>query len=189
MVLKKLNQFLYLKILINNEEILNSNLKSFYKSKRLIANRGYLETVTIHLWMVMKLILLIIILLLKLKILSVADLNTMRPSTFPNLLSAINPNISRFYMSGKLFEVGPNFHGINDDDQKMVATGIQYGLSNTSSWNNEKRNADVYDIKSDVFYILEQLNVPVENLQHEILQNKIYHPGKSAQLDWEKYYC
>ena len=28
------------------EDILNSNLKSFYKSKRLIANRGYLETVT-----------------------------------------------------------------------------------------------------------------------------------------------
>ena len=55
------------------------------------------------------------------------DLNTMRPSTFPNLLSTINSNVSRLYMSGKLFEVGPNFHNINDDGQEMVASGIQYG--------------------------------------------------------------
>ena len=45
------------------------------------------------------------------------DLNAMRPSTFPNLLSAINSNISRLYTSGKLFEVGPNFQGINDNEQ------------------------------------------------------------------------
>ena len=76
----------------------------------------------------------------------------MRPSTIPNLLESINANISRLYMSGKLFEVGPNFYGINDEDQKMVATGIQYGLSHSSSWINETRTVDVYDVKSDVFY-------------------------------------
>ena len=42
----------------------------------------------------------------------------MRPSTFPNLLSVINSNVSRLYMNGKLFEVGPNFHNINDHGQK-----------------------------------------------------------------------
>ena len=31
-------------------------------------------------------------------------------------------------------------------------------------------------------YVLEQLNVPIENLQHELFDTKIYHPGKSAQL-------
>jgi phenylalanyl-tRNA synthetase beta chain len=106
----------------------------------------------------------------------------MRPSTFPNLLTAINFNVSKLYTSGKLFEVGPNFHGLNDEDQIMVASGIHYGLSNTLSWNNEKRLVDIYDVKSDVFYVLDQLNVPVFNLQYEVLQNKIYHPGKSAQL-------
>ena len=165
-----------------NEEILNPVLKSFYKSKRLIANRGYLETVTYSFMDGDEADFITNNSSIKIKNPISTDLNTMRPSTFPNLLSTINPNVSRLYMSGKLFEVGPNFHNINDDGQEMVASGIQYGLSNTLSWNNEKRFADVYDVKSDVFYVLEQLNVPVENLQHEILQNKIYHPGKSAQL-------
>ena len=121
------------------DEILNSNLKSFYKSKRLIANRGYLETVT---WSFMdkdeaKFINSNFSVNIRNPISS--DLSTMRPSTFPNLLAVINHNLSRFYTSGKMFEVGPNFHGTNEEDQKMVATAIQYGLSNTSSWINEKR--------------------------------------------------
>ena len=38
-----------------------------------------------------------------------SDLNTMRPSTIPNLLEAINQNKARMYTSAKIFEVGPNF--------------------------------------------------------------------------------
>ena len=166
----------------NNEEILSPNLKSFYKSKRLIANRGYLETVTYSFMESDFADFISNNSSVKIKNPISADLSAMRPSIYPNLLSAINPNISRLYMNGKLFEVGPNFHNVNDDGQKMVATGIQYGLFNSLSWNSETRVADVYDIKSDVFYILEQLNVPVDSLQHETLQNKIYHPGKSSQL-------
>ena len=165
-----------------NSEFLSPDVKSFYKSKRLIANRGYFETVT---WSFMDMEEANFINNnSSIKILNPisADLNVMRPSTFPNLLSSINPNISRLYISGKLFEVGPNFHGINEEDQEMVATGIQYGSSNSSSWSNEKRFADVYDVKSDVFYVLEQLKVPVESLLHEKFKNDIYHPGKSAQL-------
>ena len=165
-----------------NEEVLSTSLKSFYKSKRLIANRGYLETVTYSFMDGVEADFISNESSIKIKNPISSELNAMRPSTFPNLLSAININISRLYNSGKLFEVGPNFQDINEDGQNMVATGIQYGLSNTLSWNNETRFADVYDIKSDVYYVLEQLNVPVDNLQHELLQSNIYHPGKSALL-------
>ena len=170
------------KIINKNEEILSPNLKSFYKSKRLIANRGYLETVTYSFMDGDEADFLTNNSSIRITNPISSDLNAMRPSTFPNLLSAININISRHYTNGKLFEVGPNFFGVNDNDQIMVASGIQYGLSINPSWNNETRITDVYDVKSDVFYVLEQLNVPVEKLQHETLQNKIYHPGKSAQL-------
>jgi len=170
------------KIINKNEEILSPNLKSFYKSKRLIANRGYLETVTYSFMDGDEVDFLTNNSSIRITNPISSDLNAMRPSTFPNLLSAININISRHYTNGKLFEVGPNFFGVNDNDQIMVASGIQYGLSINPSWNNETRITDVYDVKSDVFYVLEQLNIPVEKLQHETLQNKIYHPGKSAQL-------
>ncbi len=166
----------------NNDQILSPNLKSFYKSKRLIANRGYLETVTYSFMDGDQADFITNNLSIKIKNPISNDLNAMRPSTFPNLLNTINSNISKFYTSGKLFEVGPNFHNIDDDGQSMVASGIQYGKINSSSWHNISRPSDVYDVKSDVFYVLDQLNVPVDSLQHEILINKIYHPGKSAQL-------
>ena len=165
-----------------NEEILTSNLKSFYKSKRLIANRGYFETVT---WSFMG----------KDDADYINDnssiniqnpisteLSTMRPSSFPNLLSSINLNISRLYVNGKLFEVGPNFKGTNEEDQAMVATGIHYGSPSYFSWTDQTRTVDIYDVKSDLFYVLEQLNVPTENLQYVTCDNKVYHPGKSSQL-------
>tara|TARA_Y100001970_G_scaffold265424_1_gene352983 strand:- start:2449 stop:4851 length:2403 start_codon:yes stop_codon:yes gene_type:complete len=165
-----------------NGEVLTPKLKSFYKSKRLIANRGYLETVT---WSFMDKDEANYInnsSSLEIQNPISSDLSVMRPSSFPNLLSSINANISRLYVNGKLFEVGPNFKGVNEEDQIMVASGIHYGSSSIPSWIEQSRSVDVYDIKSDVFYVLENLNVPVENLQHQALDNNIYHPGKSSQL-------
>ena len=165
-----------------DEKILSPALKRLYKSKRLIANRGYLETITYSFMDGEQADFITNNKSIRIKNPISSDLNTMRPSTFPNLLSTINPNISRLYTRGKLFEVGPNFFNSNDDGQKMVATGIQFGLSKVLNWNNKTKFSDVYDIKGDVFYILDQLNVPIENLQHLSLESKLYHPGKSAQL-------
>ena len=64
----------------------------------------------------------------------------------------------------------------------MVATGIQYGPKYADNWNDEKRLSDVFDVKSDVYFALNQLNVPVENLVYEKINNNFFHPGKSAQL-------
>ena len=68
-----------------NEEILNSSLKSFYKSKRLIANRGYLETVTYSFMDGDEADFISNNSSIKIKNPISADLSTMRPSTFPNL--------------------------------------------------------------------------------------------------------
>ena len=95
----------------------------FYKSKRLIANRGYLETVTYSFMDSIQADFITNNNSIKIKNPISKDLNAMRPSTFPNLLTSINSNVSRNYLSGKLFEVGPNFYGVNDNEQIMVATG------------------------------------------------------------------
>ena len=161
---------------------LNENLKSFYKSKRIIASRGYLETVT---WS-----------FISSELASIEnktdnvkiqnpisnDLDTMRPSIFPNLLSSINSNISRMYDYGKLFEVGPQFSGNKEDDQQMMATGIHYGLANINNWQDKKRNLDVFDMKSDVYFILDQLNIPTANILYEETSSAFFHPGKSTKL-------
>ena len=163
-------------------EILNDELKAFYKSKRIIASRGYLETIT---WSFLSSNLTILgdnkeDIQIKNPISS--DLDTMRSSILPNLLNSINNNISRLFNNGKLFEVGPQFQFNRENQQEMIAAGIQYGLKFNENWNDEKRHADVFDVKSDVYFALEQLNIPINNLSYEETNTNYFHPGKSAQL-------
>jgi len=162
--------------------ILSENLLPFYKTKRLIANRGYLETVS---WSFMSLEHVNFLKdnqLIKIKNPISSDLNIMRPSIFPNLLNSINFNIAKLFDNGKMFEVGPIFIHDKNENQSMIASGINYGSKISSTWDQEKRLFDVYDVKSDIFYVLEQLNAPIDKLVHESCNSEFYHLGKSAQL-------
>ncbi len=173
-----------LKKITNQEEkkqILNTKTKTFYKSKKTMVLNGYSEVVT---WSFMdennaKIISDEII---TLKNPISTELNTMRPSTLPNLLEAINQNKSRMYLRAKIFEVGPNFSKSLPDQQENVATAIAYGSSDEQNWLSNKKNIDVFSIKADLFSILADLNVPIDNLLYEKLEGKIYHPGKSSSL-------
>ena len=73
----------------NKRNILNPELKSFYKIKRVIANQGYLEAVT---WSFMdeKSAKLVSPDIIEIKNPISSDLSVMRPSNIPNLLNAIN---------------------------------------------------------------------------------------------------
>ena len=116
-----------------------------------------------------------------------SDLSVMRPSTYPNLLQAINANKARMYFRGKVFEVGPNFNNQIENKQVNVATAIIYGLAEEDNWSLVKREFDVYDIKNDLFLILSELNVPIDNLNYSKIFDNVYHPGKSSALRLGKY--
>ena len=161
--------------------VLDSNLKSFYKIRRLLANNGYLEAVT-YSFMDEKKAKIITKDLISIQNPISADLNVMRPSNFPNLLESVNLNKSKMYFSGKLFEVGPIFDNSYNNKQQNIATSIAFGLSDENNWLSNKKNVDVFEAKKDLFSILIDLNVPVENLQYEAINNNVYHPGKSSSL-------
>ena len=40
----------------------------------------------------------------------------------------------------------------------------------------------IKNIKSDLYFVLDQLNVPIDNLVHEDINSNYFHPGKSAKL-------
>ena len=176
------------KILLTNvtdhnskKPVLNSELKSFYKLKRAIANSGYLEAVT---WSFMdeKIAKLISPNVIKILNPISADLDVMRPSNIPNLLVAVNQNKSKVISSGKIFEVGPIFDETLENKQANVATGIAYGNISGSNWNSPKNDFDVFDIKFDLMRILNSLNVPTDNLSYDSISNNVFHPGKSSSL-------
>ena len=173
-----------LKKITSNEEkiqILTSSIKTYHKSKKIIAEEGYSEVVT---WSFMDgnkaKVLFNDLISLQNPISS--DLNTMRPSTFPNLLEAINQNKSRMYTRAKIFEVGPNFSKFFNNYQENIASAITYGSVDEENWLSNKKSSDVYTVKADLFSILTSLNVPTQNLLYDKNDGNIYHPGKSSSL-------
>jgi len=161
--------------------ILSPELKSFYKIKRVIANKGYLEAVT---WSFMdqKIAKLISDNIIIIKNPISADLDVMRPSNIPNLLTAVNLNKSKMINHSKIFEVGPIFDETLEDKQINVATAIGYGNVSGQNWNSKNKDFDVFDIKSDLMTILKSLNTPIDSLNYEAIDNRVFHPGKSSSL-------
>ena len=86
------------------------------------------------------------------------------------------------YFSGKIFEVGPNFSNLFENKQQNVATAIAYGLIDEDNWLSSKKTVDVYNVKADIFLILKELNIPIDNLIYEKVSNNIFHPGKSSSI-------
>jgi len=84
--------------------------------------------------------------------------------------------------SGKIFEVGPIFDDTLEYKQVNVATAIGYGNIVGNNWNSKEKDFDVFDIKSDLMQILNSLNAPIDNLNYETINNKVFHPGKSSSL-------
>ena len=165
----------------NKTQILNSLIKTYYKAKKIIAAEGYSEVVT---WSFMdgNKAKLLFNDLISLQNPISSDLNTMRPSTIPNLLEAINQNKARMYTRAKIFEVGPNFSKSLNNYQENVASAITYGSIDEETWLSNNNNSDVYSAKADLFGALTNLNVPTDNLFYDRNEDNIYHPGKSSSL-------
>ena len=165
----------------DKKQILNSLIKTYYKAKKIIAAEGYSEVVT---WSFMdgNKAKLLFNDLISLQNPISSDLNTMRPSTIPNLLEAINQNKARMYTRAKIFEVGPNFSKSLNNYQENVASAITYGSIDEEIWLSNNNNSDVYSAKADLFGALNNLNVPTDNLFYDRNEDNIYHPGKSSSL-------
>tara|TARA_Y100000590_G_scaffold22603_1_gene26052 strand:+ start:1459 stop:3861 length:2403 start_codon:yes stop_codon:yes gene_type:complete len=162
---------------------INSDQFANYKSKRIIASRGYSEVIT---WSFMSSKIANYFNyynnIVKIDNPISSDLDVMRPSIIPNLLDSVTKNQSKLFHNAGIFEVGPQYKNVDLEGQHMMVTGIKYGNINQSNWNNEERVVDVFDIKADLNYFLTSLGILIDNLQLEYQAPNWYHPGKSATL-------
>lgn len=111
-----------------------------------------------------------------------ADLDEMRPSLLPNLLSAVKNNIACGYANVALFEVGPEFYGRKPGEQHLVAAGVRTGQTAKKHWTGEARAYDVFDAKADALAAIAAANGPWENAQITTDAPAYYHPGRSGVL-------
>ena len=111
-----------------------------------------------------------------------ADLDVMRPSILPGLLTAAARNVDRGQTDPALFEVGPQYRDTDPEGQQLVAAGVRLGRMVPAQWASEARDVDAIDAKADVMAGLAAVGAPVDKLQTTPDAPGWYHPGRSASL-------
>jgi phenylalanyl-tRNA synthetase beta chain len=110
-----------------------------------------------------------------------AELDCMRPSVLPGLIEAAGRNARKGFPDAALFEVGPIFLGDQPGDQRLAVTAILAPHA-PRSWAG-KSGDDLFQLKSDLLALLEELGAPVASLQTaQGSANAWWHPGRSARL-------
>jgi phenylalanyl-tRNA synthetase beta chain len=110
-----------------------------------------------------------------------ADLDCMRPSILPNLIEAAARNARRGFADAALFEIGPFYLG-DEPRQQMTSITMLVAPHAARRWDQAKADP-LFDLKADLFALLEVLEAPVGSLQ--VTQGKAsswWHPGRSGAV-------
>lgn len=112
----------------------------------------------------------------------VKEMDEMRPSILPNLLTAVKNNIARGYGNLALFEVGPVFDGRHPTEQHISASGVRAGQTAKKDWAHSARAYDLFDAKADALAAIAAANGPIDNPQITTDAPSYYHPGRSGTI-------
>jgi len=111
-----------------------------------------------------------------------ADLDAMRPSILPGLVSAARRNADRGFPDVALFELGPLYRDDTTSGQALVAAGLRAGHTGPKHWHEKGREVDLYDVKSDALAALAAMGAPVEGVHVSADPPGWYHPGRAGTL-------
>ncbi len=112
-----------------------------------------------------------------------ADLDTMRPSILPNLISAAQKNADRGYPDAALFEISKCYRTTEAGGEVVVASGLRSGMGVPRHWSGPTRKADGMDAKADALCVLEACGLNPASAQISTADiPDWYHPGRSGVL-------
>jgi phenylalanyl-tRNA synthetase beta chain len=111
-----------------------------------------------------------------------ADLDVMRPSLLPNLLSAARRNGDRGYGDTALFEIGPRYRDDTPEGQDLVAAGLRSGRTGPKRWDDPGRPVDVFMAKADALAALAAAGLSLDTIQVSADPPAWYHPGRAGTL-------
>jgi phenylalanyl-tRNA synthetase beta chain len=111
-----------------------------------------------------------------------SELSVMRQSIIPNLVSAAQQNYARSISNFSLFEASNIYRATDNLRQSVCIAGIRVGESNPKSVYKDSRAFDFYDVKADVFTLIELYGLDPNKLMISADAPSYYHPGKSCSL-------
>jgi phenylalanyl-tRNA synthetase beta chain len=108
-----------------------------------------------------------------------SHLSVMRSSLIGSLVNCVAFNVSRQQARVRVFEIARCFTGAAEGvaAQPMRVGGIAYGSAAPEQWGMARRDADFYDVKSDVEALL-----GMHRGQFEAAAHPAFHPGRSARI-------
>ncbi len=115
-----------------------------------------------------------------------SELDAMRPSLLPGLITALGRNADRGFADTALFEVGPQYSGDGPSDQTACASGVRGGAvggaGSARHWSGDAAQASAFDVKADVLAVLAACGISVGNVQIARADRPWYHPGRSGAV-------
>lgn len=110
------------------------------------------------------------------------DMNVMRNSLWPGLVTAAKYNQSRQIERVRLFEIGRCFiHQKRKWQQITKIAGLIVGNASNLQWGKKKRPVDFYDMKGDLSTLL-SLTHAEKDFDFIRTEHPALHPGRSAAL-------
>jgi phenylalanyl-tRNA synthetase beta chain len=110
-----------------------------------------------------------------------SDLDALRPSLLPSLLSAAQRNQARGFNELMLFEIGAQFESGMPGAQQTVAAGVRIG-DPQRSWTKTSHAPDVFDAKADMLAAIETAMGGPMTAPVRAGAAAWYHPGRSGTL-------
>jgi phenylalanyl-tRNA synthetase beta chain len=110
-----------------------------------------------------------------------SDLDALRPSVLPSLLTVAKRNEARGFNDLMLFEIGVQFQSGMPEAQEIVAAGIRVG-EGARSWTKSAHPSDAFDAKSDMLATIETAMGTTMTAPVRPGAPAWYHPGRSGTL-------
>lgn len=107
-----------------------------------------------------------------------SQMDVMRTSLLPGLLTTLQTNLNRQQARVRVFELGRTFSR-NDDGyaQPLRLGGLAYGSAAPEQWGERLRNVDFFDVKGDLEILSAPRCLATMRTVHPAL-----HPGRAAHL-------
>lgn len=112
----------------------------------------------------------------------ISNLAHLRENMMPNLLNIMRKNVNRGYVDNSFFEIGNVYNKCAIDSENTVVCGLRSGSYRKKDAYNEARDFDIYDVKKDLFDILDVFAIDGQKLLVTRDTPFYYHPKRSGAL-------
>jgi phenylalanyl-tRNA synthetase beta chain len=110
-----------------------------------------------------------------------SDLDYMRPSMLANLAEAAQRNADHGAQDVRLFEAGPVYPGDKPADQRMQVAAV-VKAARARDWRGTPPAYDAYAAKADLFAVLTALDQGPDRFQIGAPEGPHWHPGRAGTL-------